>query len=196
MLLSRYVFSLAAFGLGLVTAELLNPALPVSFSRRATQQHRRGVRGAFFPLSSLRVWHFFLFLANPVLSTSAPAMISAYSLARTVSTSNSKTISRPRANKLQTGHFATAQSLRMTIARKSAWQSTQRIIQKLSLRMDTKIMAARGDAAAPQIAQGWRIRKSGRNAAGTRQMNHSVRGTASVESCICEGGRRLVARSL
>jgi len=49
MLLSRYVFSLAAFGLGLVTAELLDPALPVSFSRRATQQHRRGVRGAFFP---------------------------------------------------------------------------------------------------------------------------------------------------
>lgn len=183
MLLSRYVFSLAAFGLGLVTAELLNPALPVSFSRRATQQHRRGVRGAFFP-------------ANPVLSTSAPAMISAYSRAKTVSTSNSKTISRPRANKLQTGHFATAQSLRMTIARKSAWQSTQRIIQKLSLRMDTKIMAARGDAAAPQIAQRWRIRKSGRNAAGTRQMNHSVRGTASVESCICEGGRRLVARPL
>ncbi|KAL9531850.1 hypothetical protein SMMN14_04635 [Sphaerulina musiva] len=28
MLLSRYVFSLAAFGLGLVTAELLDPALP------------------------------------------------------------------------------------------------------------------------------------------------------------------------
>lgn len=150
----------------------------------------------FFPLSSLRVWHFFLFLANPVSSTSAPAMISAYSRAKTVSTKTSKTISRPRANKLQTGHYATAQSLRMTIARMSAWQSTQWIIQKLWLRMDTKIMAARGDVAAPQIAQGWRIRKSGRNAAGTKQMNHSVRGTASVESCICEGGRRLVARSL
>lgn len=53
MLLSRYVFSLAAFGLGLVTAELLDPPHPVSFfvARHSSTEEELGVP-FFFPFFS------------------------------------------------------------------------------------------------------------------------------------------------